>query len=242
MKSIWIIISTLAIINLLGIAGFVGWLVSSDRLDQDRIDRLREVLSEPIAMEKARLAEQAAKDEAKAKEDAEAARRSGTPESAGEAIRRHRDELEAKEALVARLRQEVAQLQAQLATQRTKVDTDRAALDERTKALADREMELNSSLQSEQFKSALSTLEAQKPPAAKQVLQTLIDDQRKDQAVSYLAAMGERARTRIIAEFIKGDEKLAADLLERLRTRGVDAGPAATTASAGESGGTPPAP
>jgi hypothetical protein len=242
MKSIWIIISTLAIINLLGIVGFVGWLVNSGRLDQDRIDRIREVLTEPIAMEKARLAEQAAKDEAKAKEDAEAKRRSGTPESAAEAIRRHRDELEAKEALVARLRQEVAQLQAQLATQRSKIDADRVALDERAKALADREMELNSSLQSEQFKTALSALEAQKPPAAKQILQTLIDDQRKDQAVSYLAAMGERARTRIIAEFIKSDEKLAADLLERLRTRGVDAGSAATTASAGDGGGTPTAP
>ena len=72
-----------------------------------------------------------------------------------------------------------------------------------------------------QFKKALSTLEGLKPDKAKLALQQLLDKKEVDQVVSYLNAMQERNRTRIIDEFIKSDPGTATDLLERLRTRGL---------------------
>ncbi len=82
----------------------------------------------------------------------------------------------------------------------------------------------------EQFKLALGTLESQKPKDAYNVLKALIDNQKPDDAVGYLAAMSDRARSKIVAEFIKVDDKLAAGLLEQLRHRGVTAPDAARTA------------
>jgi hypothetical protein len=38
--------------------------------------------------------------------------------------------------------------------------------------------------------------------------------------VKYLSAMEERARNRVLAEFVKADPKLAAELLEVIRQRG----------------------
>ena len=40
---------------------------------------------------------------------------------------------------------------------------------------------------------------------------------------AYLNAMQERTRTKVLDEFIKSDPKVATDLLERLRTRGIAA-------------------
>ena len=53
------------------------------------------------------------------------------------------------------------------------------------------------------------------------LLQELLDLKQVDQVVSYLNAMQERTRTKIIDEFIKSDPKMATDLLERIRTRGM---------------------
>jgi len=72
-----------------------------------------------------------------------------------------------------------------------------------------------------QFKKALATLEGLKPDKAKAALQELINGKQVDQAVAYLNAMQERMRTKVIDEFITADPKVATDLLERLRTRGM---------------------
>lgn len=43
-----------------------------------------------------------------------------------------------------------------------------------------------------------------------------------DQAVSYLSAMQDRLRTKVFDQIVQDNPKLAADLLERLRTRGTE--------------------
>jgi len=81
---------------------------------------------------------------------------------------------------------------------------------------------------SEMFKKALATYEGLKPAASASMLLQLmrpgggtgaLDNAGADQAVAYLNAMEDRTRTKIIAEFQKQDPALAAELLERLRTR-----------------------
>jgi hypothetical protein len=72
-----------------------------------------------------------------------------------------------------------------------------------------------------QFRKALATLEGLKPDKVKLTLQQLLDQGEADQVVAYLNAMQERTRTKVLDEFIKSDPKVATDLLERLRTRGL---------------------
>ena len=57
-KSLWIIISTLAIANLLALIGFGAWLHTSDRLDGERLERVRRIFAETRAAEQTRLDEE----------------------------------------------------------------------------------------------------------------------------------------------------------------------------------------
>lgn len=222
MKALWIIISTLAIANLLGVAGFVGFLVSTDRLSGPRVQKIREMLSKTTAQEAAEAATEAAKVAEQEKVDAAAKKMAIKPETAQDAIDRVRESDEMTVQRIARLQAEVRQLQEQLDRRQAAIDVDKAAVEAEKKRLAAKQTEVARTLGTEQFKQALASLEAQKPAEAKKVLQALIDQKQTDQAVQYLSAMGERGRNKILGEFIKSDERLAADLLERLRTRGIE--------------------
>ena len=48
MKSIWTITSFFAIVHLLALMLFIGWLWRSDRLDMGRVQQLRELLAPTI--------------------------------------------------------------------------------------------------------------------------------------------------------------------------------------------------
>src|SRR5690606_17276172 len=72
MKTIWSIVSALAVGHLLAIAGFCGWLVATERLDMDRVQVIRELVQETIPQQQAR--EQAERDLAESEAAAEAAR------------------------------------------------------------------------------------------------------------------------------------------------------------------------
>lgn len=234
MRSLWIILSTLAIANLLGIAGFVGWLGLTGRLSGERMVRIREMLVKTIAEEKAQLA---AEDEARKQEEAKAAadaKMRVPPESSTEALSRVRDEDDLAVQRLARTREEIRQMQVLLDARQAALDRDKAELAAAQKALEAKKTETVTTLGAEQFRQALGALEAQKPADARKVLQAMIDEGRKDNAVTYLAAMTERARSRIVTEFIKSDQKLAAQLLEELRTRGLESkAPAGAAASSG---------
>lgn len=221
MRSLWIIISTLAIANLLGIGAFVGWLAATDRLSKDRMTKIREMLAKTNAQERADVAASEAAQAEAAKAAAAEAKMRVPPESSPDAMVRTTEADELAALRLARTRDEVRQMQQQLDARQWTLDREREQLEADKKALEAKTTEVARTLGSEQFKQALASLEAQKPADARKVLQALIDQQRVDQAVLYLSAMTERARARILAEFIKADKALAASLLEQLRTRGI---------------------
>lgn len=221
MKRIWTIVSVLAVANLLALAGFVGWLATTDRLDAERVRELRELLGTTRAAQREAAAGEAARLAAEAQAVAERTRLEGSPETAEETIARDHAESELVHQQSVRLAREVNDLKRTL-------DRDRSRLDEESRALAVErarfEAERTRIRETEgtaQFQTAVATLAAQKPAEARGVLQALIDQSNVEQAVAYLAAMDDRARSRVMGEFIRGDPRLAADLLERLRTRGV---------------------
>jgi hypothetical protein len=221
MRSIWTIVATLAIANLLAIAGVLAWLGTSDRLSGARIQQIRDVLRVPLAEERARAAAEQAAAEQRDREAAEAQRLAQPPESAATRIARQEEAEQVHLQRVLRREQEQKALRDSLDRDRALLEEQRRAFAAEKKAFEDYRRRLADTEGQEQFRRALVTLEGQKPRDAKEVLHALIRESRTEQAVSYLSAMDDRVRSKVIAEFVKDDGALAADLLERLRTRGV---------------------
>lgn len=220
MKRLWMIVSTLAIANVLAIAGFLGWLHMTDRLSRARFESVRQMLKVTVTQEQQTAAEAEAaaqQAEAEAKDHAKA---EAPPENAAEVIAEKQRQAEKELQLVLRKQQELESLRSFLLKQLADLETRETKLAAEVKAFhADRER-LAEVEGAAQFKAALTTLEAQKPRDAKLVLQALIGASQTEQVVSYLAKMDPDKRAKVIAEFVKDEPAVAADLLERIRTRG----------------------
>lgn len=248
MKRAWNVIAFLAIANLVAVGGFLGWLTATDRLSLDRLRSLRESWRMTVAEEKAAEAKAVAEAEASKKAATEAARRSGAPESSGQKIEDRRQAQDVLDAQTTRLKEEARQLREQLAAKQQELDRQTALLDAARKEFEQRQAEWKDMAQNEQFQQAIGVLEAQDPADALKVLMALLDGGpatpaqpgeaappgpargRKEVVIRYLASMSDRKRAKIMAECIKTDEKLAAELLEDLRKRTGESSAAASTA------------
>ncbi len=240
MKTLWNIVAVLAVMNLAAVVAVVLWLRSSDRLDSDRVQRIREMLSETVTDEKARGAAEAVAKVEQTKTQNEQAKRTGDSVTSEQAITAARDRSEAELASVMRIREESRQLQAALQKQQAELEKEKAEVAEIRKKLDAKQAEINNTGGDKQFKQALSALEAQKPAAAKQILQVLLAEGKRTETLDYLAAMEEGVRAKIIGEFVKGNDGVATELLEGLRTRGITA--PASPATAGNVPGAPATP
>jgi hypothetical protein len=218
-RSLWMIISTIALANLLALGGFLFWLHSSDRLDMDRLERIREILSETRAAEQTRLdatAEQERTEELRQREEAAAALPPLT--SSERLFLNDESDLIARQR-IERMRREIEDLQRTLRTESARLDErEQEVQARRDEFLAMRE-QIARIEGDQQFKKTVNLLETMRPNQAQGMLQTLIDAGDVEQVVAYLNAMQPRTASRIVALF--PDPVVAADLLERLRTYGL---------------------
>jgi anti-anti-sigma regulatory factor len=221
MKTIWNVIAALALINIIALAGVIVWLKTSDRLNADRARAVKETFKKTIAEETAAKAAAEAEATVKAVEAAQASKMAQPPESASEKIEDQKFREDQRLQVLLRQQQELENLRSSLMSQIAKLEDREKRLDADRKAFADERRKVMETDGNKQFLVALSTLEGQKPKDAKSVLKALLDQHETDQVVAYLAKMEETKRSKVIAEFVKDDASMAADLLERLRTRGV---------------------
>ena len=222
MRKIWSAISFMAFANMVAVLAIVGWLVVGGRVDRDRVHRIRAVFAETVAAERSRVeeaeqarvaAEQAAAAEAKARE--------GAPIPVADAmdmrVQRNADE----EQRLERLRKEVKLLQDAIARDQRKIDADIATLEQRERAFNALRDEIKRTEGDGQFKKAVAVLEGMEAGDATTILTELMSRDEETQVVAYLNAMQDRKRTAILNELVTmGQAGVAADLLERLRTRG----------------------
>lgn len=221
MKRIWMIVSTLAIANVIAIGGLLAWLQTTDRLSKDRIQTIRAMLSVTQAQEEqARISAETEVAEAKKKAQAEA-RQAVPPVTAAERISEKQLEAEKQLQSVLRQRQELENLRQGLFRQLGDLERREKALADARSAYESERKRIAEMEGTQQFKIALSALENQRPKDAKAVLQALLESRNVDQVVGYLAKMDESKRSKVLAEFVKDEPAVAADLLERLRTRGL---------------------
>lgn len=242
MRALWTAVSVLAIANLMAVVGVVAWLVGTGRLDKQRMTRLREVLSQTVEEEQRLLAEAEAQAEAAIVAAEAAVRDAAAPLSAAEQLHVRLDLSEVDHQRIERLRQETRDLsvtvsrdQLRLAEERRAFEAERAAFDLMRAQLAEMEG-------SAQFRRAVGTLQGLKPDEAVAILMEILRrpgegavvaspessgegipafDGGAEQVVAYLNALQERSRNKIMSEIAGADPALAADLLERLRTRGL---------------------
>lgn len=225
MKALWSAVSFFAVVNLLVIVFFVGWLWRTDRLNMDRVQKVRELFAPSIA-EEARLAEEAA---AEAKRDAPpeiVPARLSSAERLDAMTALHDQERQVSQ----RLREEGQMLsrQFELLTRQTQAEreafeAERQSWEDATRAERERKAD-------EQFAQTVQQYESIPARQGKEMLVELIGQGRREQAVAYLDAMKPRAASKILREFKSPQEVvLATELLEELRTFGlgtVDAEPA----------------
>lgn len=221
MKGLWIIISTIALANFLAMAGLIGWLQMTDRLDATRLNEVRELFSTTLTDKENTAAALKAAEEEAAKKEAEAIRAGTPPLSAAEAMVSERVQGEQQRQHVERLRREVEDLQRSLARERDELDEEWKRLRAEQDAFQVMRQRLAELEGSEQFERALRLYESLKPDQTQALLQQLIDEGNIEQVVSYLDAMQTRTASKVLAEF--KDPAVAAGLLERLRTRGLEA-------------------
>jgi len=223
MRTIWTVLSVMAVANLLALGAFVGWLRASDRLDLARVREVRQLVSETLTRKKSREDEVKAKLEAEQKAAAEKARQEQPPLSAADALALKLEIGKADQERVESLKREVQILRETLQRERSQLEADQTGLRKEREEFERARKAVAETEGNAQFKKALGTLEGLKPDQAKTALQQLIDQKQVEQVVAYLNAMQERTRTKVLDEFIKADPKVATDLLERLRTRGLAA-------------------
>jgi hypothetical protein len=249
MKTIWNVISVLAVANLLALVAFLGWLRATDRLNLDRAREVRALLTPTVHEVQA---EQDAAAKAKEQEklhDEEEKKASKPPLTALERLAARMEATELDRQRIERLKREVQDLQRQLAEDRRRLAAERLAFENDKKAFEQQVAEAAAAVSDEQFQKTLKVLQAQKPAQAVQLLQEMLADptpkpefaavpmangvpppptpqetaaseERLRTVVTYLDAMNDKSRTKIIEALTKTDPKLAAELLERLRQRG----------------------
>lgn len=224
MKKLWNALAVMAIANLIAVVSFLGWLGLGGRVSPERVQKVRAMFTETVDQETERLAQaQAEADALAAEQAAQAKKQAGAPIGAMEAldlrIQRNADE----EQRLERVRKEIAQLQESLAREQRKIDASLLQLELERAAFTTERARIRELEGSKQFRKAVSVLEGLEAADAAKTLDELLRNGEQDQVVAYLNAMQERKRNAIITEVIAtGQTDVAADLLERIRVRGIE--------------------
>ena len=225
MKSIAAAIVAVIMINLLALAAGVGWLWSSGRLNQERINRVADIFSITIEQEQQQLDEVAQQVEEERQRIEDAKRLEKAAEGPVTLQDRLADDQQTNELAMHRLerlqretedlRQQIERAKGLIARQKAELETKRVDfeqyIEEKTRTMRD-----------QHFIQTVQMYEQLKPKQAKQMFQQLMVDGQTDKVVDYLAAMQLRKASKILGEFKESNEVAQAkSLLELLRNRGV---------------------
>ncbi len=224
MKTIWNIVSFLAVVHLLALATFAVWLWHSDRLDGARVQRVRELFS--MTIPEAQVAAKRAQTQVKAEleERNEVALRADPPFSSAAAIEIGSQVTRHTEQEIRRLEDAKQRRLAQLAESQRLFEEQEAASKARVELWEKTAAAEVSRKTDEQFTKTVKLLESLPPKQAKQKIVELLSRGKTDQAVAYLNAMKPRVAAKVLGAFkTDAENKLATELLEQLTTFGLPA-------------------
>lgn len=222
MKTIWSVVSILAVAHILALLGVVGFLAGTDRLDRSRIEAVRQVFVPTLSQQEEAEAEvRNAQDER-----LEQARREANLDGANpgvdlrnegfrsveqtqlELVRRGERDLENLTAMLDRRLREIERRERELLA-------NEAAFEERFGAKRDAAKE-------EQFQKMVSLLGKLRAEDLKAKLDVYLLESREDLVVDILQALPLRSATKVLALYqSQTDNIVAADLLLRVKNQGL---------------------
>lgn len=246
MKTLWTAIGVVAIANVLALLLAAGYLAATDRLTVSRLERIRDMLSETESAERQRLAREQAAADAEAEAllatlphggdpalGAPAGTPGAVPLSSPELVAQHTDATRLDRQRIERTRREIDDLTRTLRRERVAIDREREQLEQERRAFEQVRGRIEEIEGSAQFRKALSVLAGLKADPAREMLEQIIAGVSADglgagdredgisRAVLYIDALPDRQRTRLMDSFVERDPELAAELLERLRMKGL---------------------
>lgn len=232
MKTLFTIVSIVAILHVLAAAAFLGWLAGTGRLTADRVTATTEIFKLTPEQEQARDEEEARKAEQARLEAERQARLSGVGGLASTADKLA-DEQKRNEVMLRQLertRREIQALSDNLTLARARMERQHADLAAAKQDLEQRIAEMEARLNDEGFKKAVTLYEQLPAKQVKQMFAELMASGRTDEVVTYLEAMDPRKAAGVLKEFKSESEVVrAVELTERLRARGSDLVDAAET-------------
>src|SRR4051812_11134332 len=197
MRRLWnVLVLTLAL-NFLLLAGGVGWLYKSGRLDRARAMTIKDVIFPKDAPPPTEAADPkaAATTQPFLRLDALLEKHAG--KRAGEQVEVIQQTFDVQSAVLDRRRQELDDLQAQVAREKEQLARDSTALDGDRRQLADRRQQTEQIIGDKGFEDSLKLYSAMPGKQVKSVFMSLPDDT----VVRYLQAMPPRTATKIVKEF-----------------------------------------
>jgi hypothetical protein len=224
MRALWNFVSFLAVVNLLALLIVLAWMWQSGRMTRERLHDIRDVLSMPERQASAAAARTVSEAESQRLREVEERRRAHPPSDSATQVQQIAFVQQQRDQAARRLDDERRMLAAQLQQATARMEANIAAFEQRRSSFHSSQQNDRQRKIDEQFLQAVKQLEQLPAKQAKGVLEQLLADKNVDQAVAYLDAMSPRAAAKVLREFKSGpDLVLATELLERLRTFGVDA-------------------
>jgi hypothetical protein len=213
MKRLFSVLMLTLAINFLALAGGVGYLFQTGKLDKAKVAKVKEIVFAPAAPA-ATTQPTTAPSTTPGKMDLATIMANRGGGSAIEQVEFLRRTFDAQVLELDRRQRELADLRRQVDLANQKLAQDRAALDKREKDLAAREAEAQKLQDDNGFQSSLSIYNALPPRQVKTIFMTL----NETTVQQYLQAMDARTAGKIIKEFKTPDETAFIQrVLERIR-------------------------
>lgn len=214
MKKILTLIMLLLAVHFLAVAGGVGWLVASGRLDKEKVGKIGEVMFPAPTSQPTTVPTTAPVTDVRPllKLEELLAKQAGRP--ATEQVEFIRNAFDEQYAQLERRMREMEALQRQIESARDQLGRDRQALDERQKMLDSRETEAARLEQDQGFQAELQLYQSMPSPQVKKLFIAMEDDL----VARYLQAMPTRQASKVIKEFKTPEETARLQqILERIR-------------------------
>jgi flagellar motility protein MotE (MotC chaperone) len=237
MKKILSVLTLTLAMNFLALAGGIGWLVMSGKLDREKIALIRELLfpAPPPAPEVLTTQPTTRPTSGpSAQLDELLAKYSGR--RVDEQVELVQQSIDAQAAALDRRSRELDHLMAQILREKSELTRKSTDIDAERKRLADREQQQIAQASDKGFQDSLKLYTSMPPKNAKSAFMSM-----PDEAVArYLQSMSPRTATKIIKEFKSPDEMDRINrVMERLRSGNATTQPAAPPAIAGPNGPRP---
>lgn len=229
-KVLWPAIAIVAVANLITIVGFIGFLKFSDRLNGDRLHAIRAILAPTITEEQQQA--EADKKAAEAQAVIEKKEAETDQANAGAEARnvQFRTTEQSQQELVDRARGEQQAIFQLLAVRLAEVERREAELAQREQASIDAYERSQTIAKDVQFQKTVSLLAGLKPDDLKAKIDVYLADERYDFVVDLLEALPARSASKLLSLYADDTEnRLAANLLLRLKDRGTGAASPGTT-------------